>query len=114
MSSAYRFGKSLKNLVLVVIVALIIMYHERQIERERVFEPSHDHAQAGQALVRYIQLRRRCPEEVAYQRVAAFVKKHTPPDERPTVDWLLANDRPRLLTLAQNILRQHPDEIDEI
>ncbi len=67
-----------------------------------------------QALLRYVQLRYQCSEEVAYQRVAAFVKRHVPNDEQASVEYMAAYDRQRLLELAQRIIMHNPDEIDEI
>lgn len=110
----YRVGRSVKVLILAVIVAILFIYRERQIQRALALEAARESMQAGQALVRYVQLRRRCSEEAAYQRIAAFVKNHTLLAEHSVIDRLLTNDRQRLLEPAQNILRQHPDEIDEI
>lgn len=114
MNSAYRAGKSLRVLVLAALVAILVIYWERQLQREQALEYVRGRMQAGQALVRYVQLRRHCSEEVAYQRIAAFVKKHTPLAEHPMIDRFLDSDRQRLLELAQDILRRYPDEIDEI
>ncbi|SRR5579884_218896 len=114
MYRANRVGRSMKVLILAVIVAILFIYRERQVQRALALEAARERTQAGQALVRYVQLRRRCSEEAAYERIAAFVKNHTTLAEHPVIDRLLTNDRQRLLELAQNILRRYPDEIDEI
>ena len=67
-----------------------------------------------QALLRYVQLRYQSSEEVAYQRVAAFVKRHVPNDEQASAEYMAVYDRQRLLELAQRIIMHNPDEIDEI
>jgi len=73
-----------------------------------------DRDQSGLALVRYVQLNRRCSEEVAYQRLAAFVKKHIPLDDYPDLERVVAYDRSYLLERAQSLLRHDPDELENI
>lgn len=114
MYSIYSSGKGLKGLILAVIIAVLVIYRERHIQRELALEHRHGRAEAGLALVRYVQLRRLCSEEAAYQRIAAFVRNYTPLNEHPMIDRFFADDRQGLLELAQDILRQEPDEIDEI
>ena len=101
-----RWGTAV--VVLVVIAApLFISWLRRRLSR-RIRHPS------GQALIRYIQLHDQCSEEAAYQRLAVYVKRHVPPGEWSSVDYMLAYDRQRLLELAQRILIRNPDEIDVI
>jgi hypothetical protein len=57
---------------------------------------------------------RRCSEEVAYQRIAPFVKKHVPLDDHNYIDEMLVHDRQGLIDKARNILVHDPDEIDKI
>ena len=59
-------------------------------------------------------LNRQCSEEVAYQRLAAFAKKHVPLDDYSYIDRMLAYDRLTLLEKVHNILVHDPDEIDKI
>ncbi len=70
--------------------------------------------QSGQALVRYVMLNRQCSEEVAYQRIATFVKERVLFDEHSSIDSMLAHDRQSLLDRALSILVHDPGEIDKI
>jgi hypothetical protein len=78
---------------------------------EHILEMYH---QSGQALVRYVMLNRQCSEEVAYQRIATFVKKHVPLDDHSSIERMLAYDNQSLLDWAHSILVYDPDEIDKI
>ena len=79
MDNVYLLYGSIAGLLLVVMAAVVVpkaRYARRRkaleqllVERDR---------QSGQALVRYVMLNRHCSEEVAYQRLAAFVNKHVP------------------------------------
>lgn len=95
------------SILIVVATPLFIYWLKRRFTKPISYP-------AGQAIIRYIQLHNQCSEEEAYQRLAAFVKRHIPLDDWPFVDYRLAHDRRSLLDLAQQILMNHPDEIDEI
>jgi hypothetical protein len=107
-------NRRFEALALTVMVALLLIYRTRRIQRELALEQAHEKEQAGLALVRYVQMQRNASEEVGYKRIADFVKSHTALGEHPFIDYLLANNRSGLLALAQSILASHPDEIDEI
>lgn len=114
MLTTYLWRRSATVLVLVIIVATLVISWVRQIQRRHVLESTRERSRSRQALVRYVQLRYQCSEEIAYQRLAAFVKRHVPLDEQPSIEHMAAQDRQNLLELAQSILAYHPDEIDEI
>lgn len=101
-----RWGAPL--LVPVLIAApLFISWLRRRLSGRIRYPP-------GQALFLYVQLHDQCSEEEAYQRLAAFVKRHVPLKDWPSVHYMLANDRQKLLEIAQRILMRTPDEIDDI
>lgn len=113
MLTTYLRRRFATVLVLVVIaVTLVVNYWVRRWQRRRFFEQVR--YRSGQALLRYVQLSNQCSEEAAYQRLATFVKRRVPSSEHTSVEYLLAHDRQSLLGLAQRILAQNPDEIDEI
>jgi hypothetical protein len=95
------------SVLIVVAIALFIYWLKRRFTNPIRYP-------AGQAIIRYIQLHDQCSEEEAYQRLAAFIKRHIPLDDWSFVDYRLAHDRQSLLALAQQILMHNPDEIDEI
>lgn len=70
--------------------------------------------QSEQAFLLYIQQQHQSSEEVAYQYIADFVKKHVSVVEQTAIDSLLAQDRQSLLELAQDLLRYFPGELDGI
>ena len=111
MISAYLLGESIAALLFIVIIVLKVRYAQRRKALEQILERAY---QSGQALVRYVMLNRQCSEEVAYQRLAAFVKKHVPFNDQSYVDRMLAQDRQSLLDSARNLLVQDPNEIDKI
>lgn len=114
MLTTYLRRRSATVLVFVIIVAILIISWVREIQRRHVLEPMQERSRSRQALVRYVQLHYQCSEEIAYQRLAAFVKRHVPLDEQPSIEHMAAHDRQNLLELAQSILAHYPDEIDEI
>jgi len=98
----------------VIVVALRvpkIRYTQKRKALAQLLERYH---QSGQALVRYVMINRQCSEEVAYQHLARFVKKHVPLDEQSSIDRMLALERPSLIDRTQSILVHDPDEIDKI
>lgn len=82
--------------------------------RREALEQSREREDAGQALVRYVQLNKQCSEEAAYQRIASFVKKHVPLDDHSFIERMLAHERQSLVALVQELIVHDPDEIDEI
>lgn len=114
MHTAYLLRRSVAVRVLVVMVVALVIAWVRSVQRRYTLERVQARYQSGLALVRYIQLRRRYSEEVAYQRIAAFVKKHVLLNDQSYIESLLAHDRQSLLELAQSLLVHFPDEVDEI
>lgn len=114
MLTTYLRRRSATVLVLVIIVATLVIFWVRRMQRRHVLELMRERSRSRQALVRYVQLHYQCSEEIAYQRLAVFVKRHVPLDEQPSIEHMAAQDRQKLLELAQSILAHHPDEIDEI
>ncbi len=94
MINVYLLGGSIVAFILVMIVGLKV----RSVQRRKALK----------------QILERCSEEVAYQRLATFVKKHVPLDDHNYIDRMLAHDRQSLLDSARNILVHDPDEIDKI
>jgi SnoaL-like polyketide cyclase len=109
--TVYLLGGSIAALILVVIVVLKVWSVQRRKALKQILERYHE---SEQALVRYVMLNRQCSEEVAYQRLATFVKKHVPLDDHNHIDRTLAHDRQSLLDSASSILVHDPDEIDKI
>lgn len=114
LTTHLRRGRSVTVLAIVVITAALIISCVRRVQRRQALKRLHERHQSRQALVRYVQLRNQCSEEVAYQRLASFVKRRVPLDEQPSIDYMVAHARESLLELAQSILEHNPDEIDEI
>lgn len=86
----------------------------RRVQRRRKLERLHERVQFGQDIVRHIQIRHQCSEEVAYRLIADFVKRHVLPEERASIEDLLVQDREGLLELALSLLQYFPEELDEI
>ncbi|GAC1408175.1 MAG: hypothetical protein NVSMB49_28350 [Ktedonobacteraceae bacterium] len=114
MVNVYRPTVSITVLLLVVIGITIGFRRVRSMQRRRTLEQILERYYSGLALVRYIMLNRHCSEEVAYQRLATFVKKHVPLEDQSSIDSMLAHDRQSLLEHTRNILVHDPDEIEEI
>lgn len=112
--NVYLLGASSAVLIVAVIVIAIVVFKLRRTRRRNVLKQIRERYQSGQALIRYIMLNRQCSEEAAYQRVAAFNKKHVPLNEHSTIDRMLAHDRQTLLDSARSKLVHDPDEIDKI
>ena len=114
MLTTYLLGGSSVVLVLGLLVVALLVRRSRKSERSRALEQARARDYAGLALIRYIMLNRQCSEEVAYKRVAAFVKRHVPMDDYPSIERMMAQDRRRLIERAQRLLASDPDEIDKI
>jgi hypothetical protein len=97
-------------LSLIVVVASLALalgsFLARRVRRRHALERLHEKVQFGQDLVCYVQ-RRQCSEEVAYQLIADFVKMHVLPNERTSIDNLVAQSR-------ESLLLYFPEELDEI
>lgn len=108
----FRIGLA-TNSSLHAVIAPVVSHmsndHRKQTLR-LLLEPE----QSGLALVRYIQLKHGCSEEVAYQRLAAFVKKRIPLADHHNLKRGVAGDRPYRLKQAQSLLRHDPDELEKI
>ena len=115
MLTAYLLvgGVALFGLVVIVVALLVakVRYTQQRKALAQLLERYH---QSGQALVRYVMINRQCSEEVAYQHLARFVKKHVPLDEQSSIERMLALERPSLIDRTQSILVHDPDEIDKI
>jgi len=114
MLTVYLLGGSIAVLVLVVVVIAFVVRRVRRAQRRKALEQIVERYQAGQALVRYVMIHRQCSEEVAYQRIAAFVKKHAPMDDHSLIERMLADDRQSLLESARRIFVRDPNGIDKI
>jgi hypothetical protein len=115
MVNVYLFGGSIAVLILAVVVVAIVISKVRSVQRRKALEQILERYHlSGQALVRYVMLNHQCSEDVAYQRLATFFKKHVPLDDHSSVDKMLAYDRQSLLDSARSILVHDPDEIDKI
>lgn len=111
----YLLGGGILVLIVVVIVIAIVVAKLRHAQRRKALEQIlKRYHESRQALLRYVMLNRQCSEEVAYRRIATFVKKNVPLDEHSSIDRLLAHDRQSLLDSARSILALDPDEIDKI
>jgi hypothetical protein len=115
VSNAFLLGGSIAGLTFVLTIIAIVAPKARNKRRRKALQQIlEQYHQSGIALIRYIMLNRRCSEEVAYQRLAAFVKKHTSFDDFSDIDRMLADDRQSLIDKAQQILVSDPDAIDKI
>ena len=111
----FLFGGSIAVLLVVVIVIIMVVLRLRSAQRRKALEQILEmYQQSEQALVRYVMLNHQCSEEVAYQRIATFVKKHVPLDEHSSIDSMLASDRQNLIDRALSLLVDNPEEIDRI
>src|SRR5712691_2635425 len=103
MLTDYLLEGSIAVLVLGVVVIAIVVRRVRRVKRRKALEQLLEIHQAGRALLLYVMLHRQCSEEVAYQRIATFVKKHVPMDEHSLIERMLARDRQGLLESARMI-----------
>lgn len=97
-----------------MIGAALVVSQVRSQQRKRALELLRERDQSKQALVRYVQMNRQCSEEVVYQRLAAYIKKHVPLDDHSYVEKMLVHDRSGLLEHAQSLLVHAPHELDKI
>ncbi len=115
MSTTHVRRRVLSFLLLVAITPALIMAWIKRMWRNRALERLREERyRSGQALLRYVQMHNQCSEEVAYQRLAAFVKRRVLLDQQSLIDYLAIEERQRLLELAQSFLMHNPDEIDNI
>lgn len=113
--NAYLLGGSLAVLVLVAIVFTLVVVRVRRTQRRKELESLlKRYQQSRLALVRFVMLNRQCSEEIAYQRLATFVKNHVSSDYHSSIDRVLAQDRESLIDSVQRLLAHDPDEIDKI
>ena len=101
-------------LVIIVMVVAVVVLLIKSIQRKKALEQRQERDASGRALVCYIQLNRQCSEEVAYQRLATFVKQHVRFDDSSALERMVAYDRQSLLVLAQGLLVHDPHAIDKI
>lgn len=113
MYLAYSLRKSIIVLALGVMSLAFVLIWIRYLQR-RAVEGVQMQLQSEKGLLLYIQQQHQSSEEVAYQYIADFVKKHVSAAEQAAIDSLLEQDRQSLLELAQNLLRYFPGELDEI
>ncbi|HLI05187.1 MAG TPA: hypothetical protein VKV40_01310 [Ktedonobacteraceae bacterium] len=114
MITAYPARRNFILLSLAMIFFVVVLFRIRHEQRMRAEEHIRARAESGQALLLYVQQQHQSSEEVAYQYIADFVKKHVAPGEQAAIDSLLEQDRQSLLELAQSLLRFFPWELDEI
>ena len=92
--TVFLLDGSIAVLIVVVTVIAIVVARLKSAQRRKALEQIIEmYHQSGQALVRYVMLHSQCSEEVAYQRIATFVKKHVPFGEHSSIDRMLAHDR---------------------
>lgn len=114
INASMLVGSFVALLLIVMVGAVVILkirYAQRRKALEQLLEKYH---QSDLALVRYVMLNRCCSEEVAYQRLAIFIKSHIPLDDHSYVDEMLAENRQRLLDITHRILVYDEHEIEKI
>lgn len=117
MNDVYFLGGSIAGLILAIVIIAIVVPKVKSLQRRKALEQileRYQYSQSRQALIRYVMLNRQCSEDIAYQRLATFVQRHTPLDDTINTDRMSARDRQSLLDAAQSILIHDPDEIDKI
>ena|SRR5579864_3250496 len=114
MRGVYLPGGIVALVLIVTVVAVIVLKIKRMQRREALRKIAERYQQPGRALVLYVMLNHQCSEEAAYQRIATFVKKHAPSDNRSRVNRMLWQDRQSLLDSARDILADDPNAIDKI
>ena len=114
MHIAYPIRRSIVVLSLLMIVAALVNAWVRYVQRRQTREQMPERIKFGQDLVHYVQEHHECSEEVAYQHIADFVKKHVSPNEQSSIETLLAHSRQSLVELAVSLLQYFPQEIEEI
>jgi hypothetical protein len=115
MMLAYLPGGAVIALLLILLALAIIFLKLRDAQRRKALRQfAKSYHRSRRALVLYVMMNHQCSEEVAYQRLAAFVKKHVPLDDQGYVDRMLMQDRESLIDYARNILARDPNAIDKI
>lgn len=115
MIGGYLLGTGIVALLAGATICALVIRKVRSQQRRKAIESLDEKLRQSEiALVRYVMLNRQCSEEAAYQRIATFVKLHTPFDDHAFINSLVAYNRQRLLEKTQEILARAPDEIDNI
>ena len=114
MLTAYLIRRSIVVLSFFTFVAALAIGWVRYVQCRQVHEQMPERIKFKQNLVHYVQEHHECSEEVAYQHIADFVKKHVLPNEQSSIVSLLAQSRRSLVELAVSLLQYFPQEIEEI
>lgn len=115
MTRAYLLSGGIIALLLILIVVALAVLKVRNVQRRKALEQiAARYHQSGRALMLYVMLNRHCSEEIAYQRLAAFVKKHVPSNNQSDIERMLVQDRQRLLDSARQLVAHDPNELDKI
>ena len=115
MIRAYIISGAVIALLLIMLALAIIILKLRYVQRRKTLRQlAESYYRSQQALVLYVRLNHQCSEEVAYQRLAAFVKKHVPLDDQSYIDRMLTQERESLINSAREILAHDPNAIDKI
>jgi hypothetical protein len=114
MLTAYPVRRSIVVLSFFTFVAALAIGWVRYLQRRQAHQQMLERTILKQNLVHYVQEHHECSEEVAYQHIADFVKKHVSPNEQSSIVSLLAQSRQSLVELAVSLLQYFPQEIEEI
>jgi hypothetical protein len=115
MLTAYPVRRSIVVVLsLFTFVAALVIGWVMYVQRRQAHEQVPKRIKFEQSLVHYIREHHECSEEVAYQHIADFVKKHVTPNEQPSIVSLLAQSKQSLVELAVSLLQYFPQEIEEI
>src|SRR5579875_2570120 len=114
MITAYPARRNFILLSLAMIFFVVVLFRIRHEQRMRAEEHIRARAESGQALLLYVQQQHQSSEEVAYQYIADFVKKHVAPGEQAAIDSLLEEDRQSLVGVGERRLRWLRWEVGEI
>lgn len=114
MLTAYPVGRAIVVLSFLTFLAALALGWVRYLQRRQAHQQMLERIRSSQNLVHYVQEHHECSEEVAYQHIADFVKKHVSPNEQPSIVSLLAQGKQSLVELAISLLHYFPEEIEEI
>jgi hypothetical protein len=114
MLTAYLVRRSIVVLSFLTFAVALVIGWVWYVQRRQAHEQMLERTRFKQNLVHYVQERNECSEEVAYQRIADFVKKHVSPNEQSSITSLLAHGRQSLVELAVSLLQYFPLELEEI
>lgn len=114
MKAPFLLAAIILLLVFALIFAAILVSKIRYRRQRKTLERLLGGYQADLALVRYVMLNRQCSEEVAYRRIATFIKEHVPLDDQSYVDEMLARNKQSLLEKAHEILLNNSSELEKI